>query len=94
MNYSITISNTNEIILCNKEETVLAALSRIHNKDITFGCFGGGCGKCIIQIIQGSYKKIKKMSRAHISEENEQNNIVLSCTIIPTSNLTIKIILP
>lgn len=92
MSYSITILNTDDVILCDKDETILAALSRTCNKIITFGCFGGGCGKCVIQIKQGNYKKIKKMSRAHITEKNEQDNIVLSCAVIPTSDLIIHII--
>jgi len=57
---------------------------------VTHGCCGGGCGVCRMKIEQGEYHVFKKMSRAHISEKDEKNNIVLLCCVQPRSNLLLS----
>ncbi|MDZ7817211.1 MAG: 2Fe-2S iron-sulfur cluster-binding protein [Aliarcobacter sp.] len=41
------------------------------------GCHNGACGVCKILIHKGTYEK-EKMNRKHISEEEENSNIVLA----------------
>lgn len=90
--YTITVLNTKDTVSCREGEPVLRALQRASSNAILYGCFGGGCGKCLIQIKEGSVSHIKKMSRAHISELDEQGGKVLACAITPTSDLVIEVL--
>jgi ferredoxin len=56
---------------------------------IRYGCCGGGCGVCRMRIVDGTWEVFKNMSRAHVSEEDEKNGIVLLCCVQPRSNLTV-----
>ena len=69
--------------------TVLDSLESGGYELVAVGCRRGGCGLCKIRILEGDYFK-KKMSRAHISPEDEINGCVLACRIIPQSNLVIE----
>lgn len=69
-------------------ESLLAASDRCMNKQITVGCRGGGCGICRVKIIQGNYRS-KVMSRAHISENDLQQGVVLACRVYPESDMQI-----
>lgn len=70
-------------------ERVLIDFHRRGIPDIPIGCRGGGCGVCRVKVTSGSYYT-KKMSRKHISPEDEQDGIVLACRLIPLSDLTIQ----
>ena len=76
--------------LCQSEESVLAAMLRSRCGPVSHGCCGGGCGVCRMQIKAGEYQKVKRMSRAHVSEEEEKKGIVLLCCIRPQSDLIIS----
>ncbi|MCI4682402.1 2Fe-2S iron-sulfur cluster binding domain-containing protein [Rhodoblastus acidophilus] len=54
------------------------------------GCRRGGCGICRIRVIDGEYRA-DKMSRAHISAEDEKEGLVLSCCIYPLSELSLRL---
>ena len=43
-----------------------------------------------MQILQGEYATLK-MSRTHISERDEQEGYVLSCRVIPKSDLCLRL---
>ncbi len=70
---------------CREDESVLAAMCRAGLGPA--GCFGGGCGICIMRIIRGEYHAFKRMSRAHITKENEEEGVVLLCCVQPRSDL-------
>jgi len=75
---------------CSEEETILAAMIHANRGPIHHGCCGGGCGVCRMKILVGKYEKVKKMSRAHVSEADEKNGIVLLCCVQPRSNLIVS----
>lgn len=70
-------------------ERVLLDFHRRGVDDVPIGCRGGGCGVCRVKVSSGSYFT-KKMSRKHVSPQDEQNGIVLACRLIPLSDLTIQ----
>lgn len=70
-------------------ERVLIEFHRRGIGDVPIGCRGGGCGVCRVKVSSGSYYT-KKMSRKHISPDDEQDGIVLACRLIPLSDLTIQ----
>ena len=88
--YTITFAETGEQFLCNPDETVLKAMSRLGRKGIPEGCYSGGCGVCEIRIEQGQCR-FGKMSRQHISVEAQKAGAALACRAYPESDLTIKV---
>lgn len=89
--FVITIENTGESFNCQSHQHVLSAMSRMGKKGIPSGCHGGGCGVCKIQINAGTYET-KKMSRAHISADEEASGRVLACRVFPRSDLRLSVI--
>jgi phenol hydroxylase P5 protein len=56
---------------------------------VQVGCRSGGCGVCRVEVLSGTYTA-KKMSKAHVTEDDLERNIVLSCRIFPTSDLVVR----
>lgn len=90
MEYTITDFISKETFLCREDEPLLSSMKRNHKGPIQYGCGGGGCGVCKIQVLEGEYIAFKNMSKAHVSDDDKKENIVLSCCIKPLSDLTIK----
>ncbi|MDR3120807.1 MAG: 2Fe-2S iron-sulfur cluster binding domain-containing protein [Clostridiales bacterium] len=88
--HNVTVAETGERFLCGEGESVLAAMFRAGRGPITYGCCGGGCGACRMKIVSGNYVPFKKMSRAHVSERDIQDGIVLLCCVQPRGDLTIR----
>lgn len=90
MQYKITDSSSGAVFFAKDDESLFAAMIRAGKGPIRYGCAGGGCGVCKVVISQGTFQTFKKMSRAHVSEEEERNGIVLSCCVRASSDLTLK----
>jgi ferredoxin len=85
----VSIDGSNLQFRCRDDENVLVGM-RYHGADgIQVGCRGGGCGVCRVQVVSGTYTA-KKMSKAHISEADLADDIVLSCRIFATSDLSVR----
>lgn len=87
--YQIEVQNTDIRFFCQEEEFILEAMKRAGCGPIHYGCFGGGCGICRMKIVSGDYYPEKRMSRAHVTEQEQEAGIVLICCVKPRSNLTI-----
>lgn len=85
--FEITYKDTGDTFLCREDECLLESMRRNNKGPVNIGCFGGGCGKCKIQILEGDYDKFKKMSRAHVSEKEEMQGIVLACCVKPQGSI-------
>ncbi len=59
------------------------------SRDIPVGCRGGGCGVCRVRVVSGRYVT-RRMSRAHISEDDEAAGIVLACRLIPLTDVVVQ----
>jgi ferredoxin len=55
------------------------------------GCHNGACGVCKIKVHSGDFSK-DKMNRKHVSQEEEDNNILLACKVFPKSDMEIEFI--
>jgi ferredoxin len=55
------------------------------------GCHNGACGVCKIKVHSGEFEK-SKMNRKHISQEEEDSNIILACKTFPRSEMEIEFI--
>jgi len=92
------MNDTGEQFLCREEQHLLQGMQSFRMgvpllEAIPVGCRGGGCGICRIRILTGRYES-KKMSRKHISEDDQARGIVLACRIYPLSELKIEVFSP
>ena len=89
--HEITILNTGETYLCSEKQHLLQGMLALGKKGIPSGCHGGGCGVCKIKIISGDYSKLV-MSRAQVSETEEQDGVVLACRVFPLSDISLQVV--
>lgn len=72
------------------EKPLLHQLAGQVQMPVKVGCKGGGCGVCKVHIIAGEFTS-KVMSKAHVSNVDVEQGIVLACRVFPKSDLTIKV---
>ncbi|NMM28270.1 MAG: 2Fe-2S iron-sulfur cluster binding domain-containing protein [Glaciimonas sp.] len=89
--HSVRLLQTGETYVCSSEETLLQGMARMGRKGIPSGCLNGGCGVCKIAIRSGNIKKTGAMSRAHISEQDEAQGVVLACRVVPLSDVELDV---
>ncbi len=70
-------------------ERLLHEMIKHQVDDIPVGCRGGGCGVCRVRVIEGDYTT-RRMSRKHVSEDEEADGVALACRIIPTSDIVVE----
>jgi ferredoxin len=93
--YQIRLLPEGDSFACRGDQHLLQALQQVGVAPrllaaIPVGCRGGGCGVCRIRVVAGRYST-KKMSRKHISAEDEAAGIVLACRVFPESDLAIEV---
>jgi ferredoxin len=91
VSFQITIEGTGEQYACGESKHVLAGMQQLGKKGIPVGCRSGGCGVCKVQVLEGDYTS-KKMSRDHVTAEEESNGVVLACRIFPQSDIRLSVI--
>jgi ferredoxin len=90
--YPVRILQTGETYLCSSLETLLQGMARLGRKGIPVGCLNGGCGVCKVAIRSGSVCRTGAMSRAHISEQEEAQGVVLACQVLPTGAVEVDVV--
>jgi ferredoxin len=89
--FVIQIEDSGETFLCGPEQNLLRAMEKLGRRGIPIGCRGGGCGVCKVQALEGSYLG-RKMSREHVSIEDEARGIGLACRMLPRSDMRLKVL--
>ena len=89
--HEISLAETGERYRCRSDQTVLAGMETLGKRGIPVGCRQGGCGVCKVTVLSGQYQA-RAMSRAHISEAEQQAGTVLACRIYPNSDLSLKVL--
>jgi ferredoxin len=84
--FTIVVEGAPTSFDCAEDTPVLIAMERCGRKAIAIGCRGGGCGFCRVQVRAGEYRT-QRMSRAHVTEEEERQRYVLACRLFPLSDL-------
>lgn len=87
--HQITVQDTGTTFVCGEGEPILSAMKRAYAGPIHYGCFGGGCGVCKMKVVAGDVYQAKRMSRAHVSPQEEQAGTRLLCCIHPRSDVVI-----
>jgi ferredoxin len=90
--HSIRLLQSGESYRCSGEETLLQGMAKLGRKGIPAGCLNGGCGVCRVLIRSGNVRKTGVMSRAHISEQDEAQGLVLACRVAPGSDVELDVI--
>lgn len=88
--YTITVQDDGGSFPCRADETVLHAMLQTRSGPVTHGCCGGGCGVCRMQVTEGDYAVVKKMSRAHVDTCGAAAGQVLLCCIQPRADMMIS----
>lgn len=87
--YSVAIGNTQECYPCRADQTLLGGMEQLGRRGIPVGCRGGGCGVCKVRIEAGR-TRCEKMSRCHLSADEEAQGYVLACRAYPQSDLQLQ----
>ena len=89
--HQVFIENCASTYVCPSTHTVLRGMENLGRRNIPVGCREGGCGVCKVEILSGRWHA-RKMSRAHVSAEEEQQGRVLACCIWPDSDLRLRVL--
>jgi ferredoxin len=87
--YSVAIANTQERYACRNDQTLLGGMEQLGRKGIPVGCRGGGCGICKVRIEAGRIR-CDRMSRSHVTAEEQAQGYVLACRAYPQSDLQLQ----
>lgn len=85
----IAVTNRQQVFSVTKGEPLLIGMGKLNHRAIDVGCRGGGCGLCKVKVLHGDYQT-KRMSKAHISEEEAALGFALACRLTPLSDLEIE----
>ncbi|WP_102346656.1 2Fe-2S iron-sulfur cluster-binding protein [Bacillus sp. Marseille-P3661] len=80
----------NEFI-CGSNEDLITAHRKVMGSAIPFGCRGGGCGMCKIEVIEGDYT-LGTSSMAVLPQEERELKYALACKTYPKGELKIRVV--
>jgi CDP-4-dehydro-6-deoxyglucose reductase len=86
---TITLRPGGDAIACDMGETVLGALLRSGAK-VVFGCRGGGCGTCKMQLVTGRVDH-GRCSVAVLPETERAQGWFLSCQAQPLGDISVEL---
>lgn len=89
--YEISLKDLNVAYQCGEDQNLLSSMERKGKRGIMVGCRGGGCGVCKVKVLQGNFQA-KKMSREHVSQDEQAAGYVLACRCEPRSDLTLEVV--
>ncbi len=90
MTYEIKDAESGMTYIGRDDESIFRAMHKSGRSIFKGGCEGGGCGICKVKILEGEYVAFKKMSRRHVTEEEESQGIVLACCVKPSSDISLE----
>jgi ferredoxin len=89
--HQVFIENCASTYPCAPSQTVLRGMENLGRRNIPVGCREGGCGVCKVEILEGRWRA-RKMSRDHVSQQDEAEGRVLACCIWPESDLRLRVL--
>ncbi|PHV05567.1 ferredoxin [Janthinobacterium sp. BJB412] len=90
--YTVVLVDSGESYQCGGAESLLQGMARIGRACIPAGCLNGGCGVCKVAIETGEVRKTGAMSRAHVSEQEEAQGVVLACRVAPAGPVRLRVV--
>lgn len=90
--FTVHVAQTHESYPCATRESLLKGMLRLGRKGIPAGCVNGGCGVCKVRIVEGSVTILGPVSRAHVSQEEEQSGCTLACRVAPATEVRLEVV--
>ena len=87
--HQIQVTNRDESFTCDNDSLLLQGMEKAGKQAIRVGCRKGGCGMCKVRVLSGHYQTLK-MSRAHVSAQEEQQGFVLACRTQVQGDLVVE----
>ena len=94
--HSIAVAGHALAVSCRNGDSVLDAFEKARTRPtqngrdvVRVGCRRGGCGICKIRVLAGEVST-SAMSRAHVSQEDQDAGYVLACCAYPETDLTVQ----
>lgn len=91
MSHTVFIDGSSDSFPCAEDTHVLAAMERSRCRAIPVGCRNGGCGACKVRVTAGHYET-RKMNRAVVSLDEEQQGCVLACKTYPRGDIHLQVL--
>ncbi|MDI9348638.1 MAG: 2Fe-2S iron-sulfur cluster-binding protein [Candidatus Symbiobacter sp.] len=90
--FQVSVNQTGEVYACAVGESLLAGMIRLGRRGIPVGCVNGGCGVCKVKVSAGRAEKLGPISRAHVTEDEENQGFALACRFGPASDLSLDVV--
>lgn len=90
MKYDVFVKDKIRTQKCLENKNLMDSLY-VYTDLVPKGCHNGACGVCKIKVHSGEFNK-DKMNRKHITEEEENDNILLACKVFPKGDMEIEFI--
>ena len=87
MGHSVTITNTDTVIDCSADQTVLQA-AVLAGIDYPYTCASGNCGTCISELRTGKVSLLPYSDNA-LTAGQRANGRILACRARPTSDIEV-----
>jgi ferredoxin len=88
---SVHVVQTGETFPCASDESLLQGMLRLGRKGIPVGCVNGGCGVCKVRILEGRYRPLGPISRAHVNAEEEALGFTLACRVAAVTAVRLEV---
>ena len=85
--FKIKLKN-NKTFTCDKNSTIFEA-AKNNNILLEHSCLSSRCRSCVVKVLSG--KTINKEEELVLTEKDKNENFVLSCNSIPSSDLELDI---
>ncbi|MDY3205412.1 MAG: 2Fe-2S iron-sulfur cluster binding domain-containing protein [Arcobacter sp.] len=90
MKYDVFVKDKHRTQKCLEDKNLMDSLY-VYTDLVPKGCHNGACGVCKIKVHNGEFCK-DKMNRKHISQDEENDNILLACKVFPKGDMEIEFI--
>lgn len=85
--FEIVLKN-GKTFLCERENTIFEAAQKA-NITLEHSCLIGRCRSCLVKILEG--KTVNRQKELVLTQQEKDDNFILSCNSIPLSNLKLDI---
>ena len=88
MRFAVHVEGGGPALYCRADQSVLAAMMHVCQRDIPVGCRSGGCGVCRVRLLSGRYR-LGLMSKHQVTDDAAAQGYALACQLYPDSDLRV-----
>lgn len=89
MSFTVTLLPSNQSFQCNADESILDAALR-NDFIVPYGCQGGACGACVVQVKEGEYD-YPDGDPVALTKDNTANKQIFLCQAHASSDMAIEV---